>query len=70
MVKVLIKKLFPGVQLPSYKTSGASGMDLMAFVKSSITIKPKLLKGKKRLDRVPTTIIDLPWWQQCQIIFF
>ena len=41
MVKVLIKKLFPGVQLPSYKTSGASGMDLMAFVKSSITIKPK-----------------------------
>ena len=41
MVKVLIKKLFPAVQLPSYKTSGASGMDLMAFVKSSITIKPK-----------------------------
>ena len=41
MVKVLIKKLFPGVQLPSYKTSGASGMDLMAFIKSSITIKPK-----------------------------
>ena len=41
MVKVLIKKLFPGVQLPSYKTSGASGMDLMAYSKSSITIKPK-----------------------------
>ena len=41
MVKVLIKKLFPGVQLPSYKTSGASGMDLMAFIKSSKTIKPK-----------------------------
>ena len=41
MVKVLIKKLFPEVQLPSYKTSGASGMDLMAFIKSSITIKPK-----------------------------
>ena len=41
MVKVLIKKLFPAVQLPSYKTSGASGMDLMAFIKSSITIKPK-----------------------------
>ena len=41
MVKVLIKKLSPKVQLPSYKTSGASGMDLMAFIKSSITIRPK-----------------------------
>ena len=41
MVKVLIKKLSPSVQLPSYKTSGASGMDLMAFIKSPITIKPK-----------------------------
>ena len=41
MVKVLIKKLFPEVQLPSYKTSGASGMDLMAFIKTSVTVKPK-----------------------------
>ena len=41
MVKVLIKKLSPEVQLPSYKTLGASGMDLMAFIKSSVTIKPK-----------------------------
>jgi len=41
MVKVLIKKLSPKVELPSYKTSGASGMDLMAFINSSITIKPK-----------------------------
>ena len=41
MVKVLIKKLSSGVKLPSYKTSGASGMDLMAFIKTSITIKPK-----------------------------
>ena len=41
MVKVLIKRLSPKVNLPSYKTSGASGMDLMAFIKSSITIKPK-----------------------------
>ena len=41
MVKVLIKKLSPEVKLPSYKTSGASGMDLMAFIKSSVTIKPK-----------------------------
>ena len=41
MVKVLIKRLSSEVNLPSYKTSGASGMDLMAFIKSSITIKPK-----------------------------
>tara|TARA_B100000579_G_scaffold426713_1_gene434309 strand:+ start:597 stop:1034 length:438 start_codon:yes stop_codon:yes gene_type:complete len=41
MVKVLIKKLSPEIQLPSYKTSGASGMDLMAYVKSPVTIKPK-----------------------------
>ncbi len=41
MVKVLIKKLSSEVQLPSYKTPGASGMDLIAFIKSSVTIKPK-----------------------------
>ena len=41
MAKVLIKKLASEVELPSYKTDGASGMDLMAFIKSSITIKPK-----------------------------
>ena len=40
MVKVLIKKLDPAVKLPSYKTEGASGMDLMAFMKEPITIKP------------------------------
>ena len=41
MAKVLIKKLSPDVKIPTYKTSGASGMDLMAFIKSAITIKPK-----------------------------
>ena len=41
MVKVLIKKLSPEVKLPSYKTSGASGMDLMAFINSRITVKPE-----------------------------
>ena len=41
MVKVLIRKLSSEVKLPSYKTSGASGMDLMAYIKSSLTIKPK-----------------------------
>ena len=41
MVKVLIKRLDPAVKLPIYKTSGASGMDLMAFIKKPINIKPK-----------------------------
>ncbi|MDC2970189.1 dUTP diphosphatase [Candidatus Pelagibacter sp.] len=40
MVKVLIKKLDPAVELPAYKTLGASGMDLIAFIKDSINIKP------------------------------
>jgi len=41
MVKVLIKKLNSKVQLPKYKTDGSSGMDLMAFIASSINIKPQ-----------------------------
>ena len=41
MAKVLVKKLNPSVQLPAYKTSGASGMDLMAFVDQPIKIAPK-----------------------------
>ena len=40
MVKVLVKKLHPKVQLPSYKTEGSSGMDLMAFTEKSIKISP------------------------------
>ncbi len=41
MVKVLIKKLSPEVELPSYKTQGSSGVDLMAYISSTIIIKPK-----------------------------
>ena len=41
MVRVLIKKLDPNVKLPSYKTKGASGMDIMAFIKEPINIKPQ-----------------------------
>tara|TARA_B100001057_G_scaffold471291_1_gene533475 strand:- start:1134 stop:1571 length:438 start_codon:yes stop_codon:yes gene_type:complete len=41
MVKVLIKKLDPAVKLPEYKTEGASGMDLLAFIKKPINVKPK-----------------------------
>jgi len=41
MVKVLIKKLNPNVEMPTYKTSGASGMDLMAFIQNPIKLAPK-----------------------------
>jgi dUTP pyrophosphatase len=41
MAKVLIKKLDPAVKLPTYKTNGASGMDLMAFIKEPVSVKPK-----------------------------
>ena len=40
MIKVLVKKLEPSVKLPSYKTNGASGMDLMAYIDKSIELKP------------------------------
>ena len=40
MVKVLVKKLNSKVKLPSYKTEGSSGMDLIAFVDKPIEIKP------------------------------
>ena len=41
MVKILIKKLHPNVKLPQYKTTEASGMDLLAFIKKTINVKPK-----------------------------
>jgi len=43
MVKVLIKKLDPAVEVPKYKSVGASGMDLMAFIKEPIKLAPKSL---------------------------
>ena len=48
MVKIIIKKLSPDVQLPTYKTDGASGMDLMAYLEEPINLEP----GKSCL--VPT----------------
>ena len=41
MVKVLIKKLSQEVELPEYKTDGASGMDVTAFIDKPIVIKSK-----------------------------
>jgi dUTP pyrophosphatase len=40
VVKVLIKKLNQNVELPKYKTDGASGMDLMAFIEEPIKLLP------------------------------
>jgi len=62
MVKVLIKKLSPSVQLPSYKTEGASGMDLMAFTEKPIHLEP----GKSCL--VPTGLsVAFPKQYEIQI---
>jgi dUTP pyrophosphatase len=40
MVKILVKKFNKNIKLPTYKTSGSSGMDLVAHIKSKINIKP------------------------------
>ena len=40
MVKILIKKFDKNIKLPTYKTSGSSGMDLVAYIKNKITIDP------------------------------
>ena len=40
MVKILVKKFDKNIKLPSYKTSGSSGMDLVAYIKNKITINP------------------------------
>ena len=62
MVKVLVKKLNPSVQLPSYKTNGASGMDLMAFIEKPINLEP----GKSCL--VPTGLsVAFPQEYEIQI---
>ena len=40
MVKILVKKFDKEIKLPVYKTSGSSGMDLVAYIKNKINIKP------------------------------
>ena len=50
MVKILIKKFDKNIKLPTYKTSGSSGMDLVAYIKNKITINP----GKTAM--IPTGI--------------
>ena len=50
MVKILVKKFDKNIKLPSYKTDGSSGMDLIAYIKNKLTINP----GK--IAKVPTGI--------------
>ena len=40
MVKVLVKKIDPTVEIPAYKTTGSSGMDLMAFIDKPVKLTP------------------------------
>ena len=62
MVKILVKKFDKDIKLPVYKTSGSSGMDLVAYIKSKINIKP----GKKAI--VPTGIaVAIPRNYEIQI---
>ena len=62
MVRVLIKKLNSSAQLPAYKTNGASGMDLMAFIEKTINLEP----GKSCL--VPTGLsVAFPQEYEIQI---
>ncbi len=62
MVKILVKTFNKNIKLPTYKTSGSSGMDLMAHIKGKINIKP----GKIAI--IPTGIaIAIPINYEIQI---
>tara|TARA_Y100000590_G_scaffold383749_1_gene454662 strand:+ start:1256 stop:1693 length:438 start_codon:yes stop_codon:yes gene_type:complete len=50
MIKILVKKFDKNIKLPAYKTIGSSGMDLVAYIKNEIFIKP----GKSAM--IPTGI--------------
>ena len=40
MVRILVKKFDKNIKLPTYKTSGSSGMDIVAYIKNKININP------------------------------
>ena len=62
MVKVEIKKLDPNVDLPNYQSDGASGLDLKAFLKKSIVIKPSTS------EIIPTGLsVAIPYEYEIQI---
>ena len=65
MVKVLIKKLNPAVKLPEYKTNGASGMDIIAFIDKPVgtkkdvldlTVTEDLMKAIKSIPDAPDVL--------------
>ena len=62
MIKILVKKFDKNIKLPTYKTSGSSGMDLVAYIKNKITIDP----GKTAM--IPTGIaVAIPKNYEIQI---
>ena len=62
MVKILVKKFYKNIKLPVYKTSGSSGMDLVAYIKKKITINPS------KIAIVPTGIaVAIPKNYEIQI---
>ena len=62
MVRILVKKFDKNIKLPTYKTSGSSGMDLVAYIKNKIIINP----GKTAM--IPTGIaIAIPKNYEVQI---
>ena len=55
MTKILIKRLSKNVSMPKYETSGSSGMDLAAYIKTNINLEP----GKTAI--VPTGLsVSIP----------
>ena len=62
MIKILVKKFDKNIKLPTYKTSGSSGMDLVAYIKNKIIINP----GKTA--KIPTGIaVAIPKNYEIQI---
>ena len=62
MVRILVKKFDKNIKLPTYKTSGSSGMDIVAYIKNKITINP----GKTAI--IPTGIaVAIPKNYEIQI---
>ena len=62
MVKILVKRSYKNIKLPVYKTSGSSGMDLVAYIKKKITINPS------KIAMVPTGIaVAIPKNYEIQI---
>ena len=50
MVEILVKKFDKHIKLPAYKTSGSSGMDIVAHIKNKITV------GAGKTAIIPTGI--------------